>query len=223
MDAQIREIKRQFRMAMNGIVSTSMREKGMDYKINFGLTLPLIKRIAEKYSPNAELAELLWKENIRESKILATLLYPAQELTPEIMQRWADTNAYREKADMCCMNLFEKVPFALDKALKWISSDNEMLRYTGFQLITRLAIAKNAFTAEFPVYIIDIINTNAGNFSTTTLHAAINCVKRILQIDRQTALTIKTATESWENHSPLNKSIAEDIIDEFYFLYSEPV
>ena len=223
MDAQIREIKRQFRMAMNGIVSTSMREKGMDYKINFGLTLPLIKRIAEKYSPNAELAELLWKENIRETKILATLLYPAQELTPEIMQRWADTIAYREIADMCCMNLFEKVPFALDKALKWISSDNEMLRYTGFQLITRLAIAKNAFTAEFPVYIIDIINTNAGNFSTTTLHAAINCVKRILQIDRQTALTIKTATESWENHSPLNKSIAEDIIDEFYFLYSEPV
>ena len=210
-------------MAMNGIVSTSMREKGMDYKINFGLTLPLIKRIAEKYSPNAELAELLWKENIRESKILATLLYPAQELTPEIMQRWADTIAYREIADMCCMNLFEKVPFALDKALKWISSDNEMLRYTGFQLITRLAIAKNAFTVEFAVYIIDIINTNAGNFSTTTLHAAINCVKRILQIDRQTALTIKTATESWENHSPLNKSIAEDIIDEFYFLYSEPV
>ena len=47
MDAQIREIKRQFRMAMNGIVSTSMREKGMDYKIYFGLTLPLIKRIAE--------------------------------------------------------------------------------------------------------------------------------------------------------------------------------
>ena len=90
MDAQIREIKRQFRMAMNGIVSTSMREKGMDYKINFGLTLPLIKRIAERYSPNAELAELLWKENIRESKILATLLYPAQELTPEIMQHWAD-------------------------------------------------------------------------------------------------------------------------------------
>ena len=212
MDAQIREIKRQFRMAMNGIVSTSMREKGMDYKINFGLTLPLIKRIAEKYSPNAELAELL-----------ATLLYPAQELTPEIMQHWADTIVYREIADMCCMNLFEKVPFALDKALKWISSDNEMLRYTGFQLITRLAMAKNVFTAEVPICIMDIIDTNAGSFSTATLHAAINCVKRILQIDRPTALTIKTATESWKNHSPLNKSIAEDIIDEFYFLYSEPV
>ena len=166
---------------------------------------------------------MLWKENIRESKILATLLYPAQELTPEIMQHWADTIVYREIADMCCMKLFEKVPFALDKALKWISSDNEMLRYTGFQLITRLAMAKNVFTAEVPICIMDIIDTNASSFSITTLHAAINCVKRILQIDRPTALTIKTATESWKNHSPLNKSIAEDIIDEFYFLYSEPV
>ena len=223
MDAQIREIKRQFRMAMNGIVSTSMREKGMDYKINFGLTLPFIKRIAEKYCSSAKLAELLWKENIRESKILATLLYPAQELTPEIMQHWADTIVYREIADMCCMNLFDKVPFALDKALKWISSDNEMLRYTGFQLIARLAMTQNVFTAEVPICIMDIINTNAGSFSTTTLHAAINCVKRILQIDRPTALTIKTAIESWKNHSPLNKSIAEDIMDEFCFLYSEPI
>ena len=45
-------------MAMNGIVSTSMREKGMDYRINFGLTLPLIRNIAESYTPNAELARI---------------------------------------------------------------------------------------------------------------------------------------------------------------------
>ena len=84
-------------------------------------------------------------------------------------------------------------------------------------------MTQNVFTAEVPICIMDIINTNAGSFSTTTLHAAINCVKRILQIDRPTALTIKTAIESWKNHSPLNKSIAEDIMDEFCFLYSEPI
>ena len=39
MDTQekIREIKKQFRLFMNGVVSQSMREKGLDYKLNFGI------------------------------------------------------------------------------------------------------------------------------------------------------------------------------------------
>ena len=40
-DEQIREIKRLFRKSMNGVVAASMREKGMAYRVNFGLTLPL--------------------------------------------------------------------------------------------------------------------------------------------------------------------------------------
>ena len=37
---QIKEIKKQFRLFMNGVVSQSMREKGLEYKINFGIELP---------------------------------------------------------------------------------------------------------------------------------------------------------------------------------------
>ena len=33
----IREIKSKFRLFMNGMVSQSMREKGIDYKLNFGI------------------------------------------------------------------------------------------------------------------------------------------------------------------------------------------
>lgn len=31
----IKDIKGQFRLFMNGVVSQSMREKGLDYKLNF--------------------------------------------------------------------------------------------------------------------------------------------------------------------------------------------
>ena len=108
MEETLREIKKRFRMAMNGIVSTSMREKGMDYRINFGLTLSLIRNIAESYTPNAELAQYLWKEQIRESKMLATWLYPANEMNPDKAQQWAEEIPYPEIADICCMNLFIK-------------------------------------------------------------------------------------------------------------------
>ena len=63
---EIREIRKQLRLAMNGVISTSMREKGIVYKLNFGVPYPEIKEIARKHKPNGELAAALWKEDIRE-------------------------------------------------------------------------------------------------------------------------------------------------------------
>ena len=70
----IKDIKGQFRLFMNGVVSQSMREKGLDYKLNFGIELPRLKEIAARYEKNHEVAQTLWKENIRECKILAGML-----------------------------------------------------------------------------------------------------------------------------------------------------
>lgn len=216
----LQEIKRQFRRAMNGIVSNSMREKGMDYKINFGLTLPLVKRIAEKYEPDAALAEQLWKESVRESKMLATLLYPVQELTPEIVQRWAESIPYREIADLCCMNLFEKVPFALEKAAEWIVSDSEMLQYTGFQLLSRISVPGSSFTLEMLSAVTETVRNGAGTFTPPVLQAALNSLKRILRTDRETADFIKKAIPLLPGEEPsLLSHISEEIADEYDFLY----
>lgn len=45
----IKDIKGQFRLFMNGVASQSMREKGLDYKLNFGIELPRLKEIAARY------------------------------------------------------------------------------------------------------------------------------------------------------------------------------
>ena len=46
---QLKDIKTQLRLSMNGAVSQSMREKGLVYKLNFGVELPRIKMIAGTY------------------------------------------------------------------------------------------------------------------------------------------------------------------------------
>ena len=63
---QLKDIKTQLRLSMNGAVSQSMREKGLVYKLNFGVEIPRIKMIAEGYEKNHDLAQALWKEDIRE-------------------------------------------------------------------------------------------------------------------------------------------------------------
>ena len=81
---QLKDIKTQLRLSMNGAVSQSMREIGLVYKLNFGVELPRIKSIAAAYEKDHALAQALWKEDIRECKILAGLLQPVDTFYPEI-------------------------------------------------------------------------------------------------------------------------------------------
>ena len=99
----IKDIKSKFRLFMNGMVSQSMREKGMEYKLNFGIEYPRIKEIAAGYEPDHELAQALWKENIRECKILAGLLQPADTFYPEIADIWIEGMDYPELAEYTVM------------------------------------------------------------------------------------------------------------------------
>ena len=43
---QLKDIKTQLRLSMNGAVSQSMREKGLVYKLNFGVEIPRIKTVS---------------------------------------------------------------------------------------------------------------------------------------------------------------------------------
>lgn len=46
---QVKQIKRSFRLFMNGVTAASMRSKGLNYKINWGVQLPDLKRMAAQY------------------------------------------------------------------------------------------------------------------------------------------------------------------------------
>ena len=65
---QLKDIKTQLRLSMNGAVSQSMREKGLVYKLNFGVELPRIKMIAEGYEKNHDRHRLCGKRTFANVK-----------------------------------------------------------------------------------------------------------------------------------------------------------
>lgn len=135
---QLKDIKTQLRLSMNGAVSQSMREKGLVYKLNFGVELPRIKGIAASYKKDHALAQALWKEDIRECKILAGLLQPVDTFLPEIADIWVDTMPTVEIAELTSMNLFQHLPYAPAKAFRWIADERELAQICGFLTIARL-------------------------------------------------------------------------------------
>lgn len=134
---QLREIKSRFRLAMNGAASRSMREKGLDYRMNFGIELPRLKEIAVCYPKSHRLAQALWKEEIRESKILAGLLQPVEEFIPELADMWVEEMRYPEIAEQTCMNLFQYLPYASQKTFKWIADERPYFQACGYLLLAR--------------------------------------------------------------------------------------
>ena len=139
---QLKDIKTQLRLSMNGAVSQSMREKGLVYKLNFGVELPRIKMIAENYEKNHDLAQALWKEDIRECKILAGMLQPIETFYPEIADIWVENIRNIEIAELTCMNLFQHLPYAPAKSFHWIADEQEYIQTCGFLTAARLLMKK---------------------------------------------------------------------------------
>ena len=138
MHEVIREIKSKFRLFMNGVISQSLREKGLQYRLIFGIELPRIKEIAAQYEPNHELAQALWQEDIRECKILAAYLQPIETFDAELADFWMESINNTELADYVCIALLRRLPYASQKAFQWMASENRMEAYTGFRLMTHL-------------------------------------------------------------------------------------
>lgn len=148
MNDILRKIRTELRLSMNGIIATSMREKGIDYRMNFGVDIPKLRIIAGNYTPDAALAEMLWKEHARELKILATMLYPAEHLSVEVANRWCDEIPNQEIREQICMNLFQK-SIAADKMVhEWLQNPDEGVRTTAYWLYARLALVKTQRWSE---------------------------------------------------------------------------
>lgn len=134
----IREIKGKFRLFMNGVLSQSLREKGLRYRLIFGIELPRLREIAAGYEQNHELAQALWEEDIRECKILAAYLQPTETFDPELADFWMESIDNTELADYVCIALFRRLPYASQSAFQWIASGERMMMYTGFRLMSHL-------------------------------------------------------------------------------------
>ena len=135
---QVKEIKQSFRQMMDGSVAASMRTKGVDYKLNWGATLPRLREKAEELGKNYDLAIALWKENVRECKILATMIMPPNEVLPEVIDIWMEQTPTQEIAEQAAFNLYQYLPYAPEKAYTWMASSEPLYQLCGFHIITRL-------------------------------------------------------------------------------------
>ena len=182
---KLMKIKRSFRLLMSGPTSQSMTQKGLGYKINWGVPFIELKKMALEYGKDYELAIELWKEDIRECKILATLIMPAEKMLPEITDIWMEQVKSQEMAEMLAFTLLQHVDYAPGIAYEWIATDKTLYEIAGFQLLARLFANGQEANERGINEFLDQAAVALQGDNMGIKHAAANCVLRFADLGEE--------------------------------------
>jgi 3-methyladenine DNA glycosylase AlkD len=150
----LQEIIKKLEELANTKSKDHMAKFGITPESTYGVSIPHLREIAKQSKRNHSLALQLWDIDTRETRILAAMIAEPAKSDPLLVEQWTLTFDYWEICDQCVMNLFEKLPFAWEKAIEYSSREEEFVKRTGFVLMARLAVSdkKAADTAFLPFF-----------------------------------------------------------------------
>ena len=193
---QVKEIKQSFRLLMDGQTAQSMREKGVEYKLNWGAAIPMLQEKAREIGKDYDLAIELWKADVRECKILATMVMPAEQMLPEIADIWMEQTISQEIAEQAAFNLYQYLPFAAEKAFQWMASEKELYQLCGFHILTRLFMNKQEPNERGINEFIDQALAALQSPSISVRKAAMQCMIRFAELGLVYERMAKSALKS---------------------------
>ena len=119
----------ELRREMNGAVVDSMREKGIEYALSYGVSIPTVRALARQYAPDDELARLLYQQQVRELQLAALSIAVPENVTIDELPFWAKTVTTVEMAENVATVLIARTKIAKEAVGEWLAADNALLRY----------------------------------------------------------------------------------------------
>ena len=133
-----------------------MARYGIDTSRALGISVTELRRLASGLGHDHELAAALWASGVHEARILASLVDDPARVSEGQMDAWvADLDSW-DVCDAVCGNLFDRTPFALDKAVEWSAREPEFEKRAGFALMAWAAVHRKdlpdgAFASLLPL------------------------------------------------------------------------
>jgi 3-methyladenine DNA glycosylase AlkD len=180
-----------------------------------GVSAPRMRKLAKEIGTDHKLAMELWESNMHEARIVAALIDDPEQVTKSQMNAWVCQFDNWGVCDACCCVLFDKTPFAWDKAIEWPERKEEFVRRAGFVLTAALAVhdKKTADKKFLPFF--SIIKQHAGderNFVKKAVNWALRQIGKRNKMLNKKAIVV--AKEIRKMNSPAARWIAADAIRE---------
>lgn len=139
-DPRAAAILRRLRRLANPTNVAGMARFGINPTHTLGISIPVLRRIAGEIGTDHRLAQALWASGVHEARILAGFIDDPARVTPAQMNRWASAFDSWDVCDQVCSSLFDRTPFAFQKAIEWTRRREEFVRRAGFVLMAALAV-----------------------------------------------------------------------------------
>jgi len=163
---------------MNGTASRSQNEKGMNYRINWGVQLADLQRLAADYPKDVVLASSLWEEDIRECRIMALLLMPPEEVSEAVADSWTTRLETQELAELSAFYLFQYIPDAAKVAFRWLKGPQTLRRLCAYSMLSRLSRSGLTLDESQRLLLKRQAEKDLAGASLSLAHAANNCLFR---------------------------------------------
>lgn len=134
------EVFKRLKREMNGAVSDAMDERGLEYGLNYGVSLSTIKNIAQQFGPDHNLAQDLYRQEVREMKIAAIYIEDPKMVTIEQANLWSEKWENIEIAQLCAMELLCKSDVAETISKQWFECENQLKHIAACYIVGKLAI-----------------------------------------------------------------------------------
>ena len=192
-----------------------MARYGINPQGTLGISIPILRQIAKQAGRDHSLAAHLWTSGVHEARILASLVDDPRLVTEPQMDSWVVDFDSWHVCDQVCGNLFDRTPFAYQKAIEWSGMGAEFVKRAGFVLMAELATHdKKASDEQFEQFFPMIVReaSDERNFVKKAVNWALRGIgKRNLYLNRR---AVETALEIQKNNSKAARWVAADALRE---------
>jgi 3-methyladenine DNA glycosylase AlkD len=127
-----------------------MARYGIRARRVFGVSMGTMLTFRKRLGANHELSLALWETGWYEARLVAALVGDPTRVTRRQMNAWAAGFETWADCDTVCFHLFDKTPFAWEKARQWSTARGEFVKRAAFALMASLALHdKSAPDARF--------------------------------------------------------------------------
>ena len=137
----------ELRRERNGAVADAMRCYGAPYGLNYGVSLPTLRKLARAETPDHDFARYLYLQEVRELRLAALHIARPESLTPDEFPAWAAgivNSEVAEEAAFAFLSRSAALPALFDA---WIADPNPLLRYAALHSAARSDLLTAAWIA----------------------------------------------------------------------------
>jgi 3-methyladenine DNA glycosylase AlkD len=133
------EVLSRLRQLQNPAAVQALQKQGVTPRAALGVSEPDLRKLAAEIGVDRLIAQQLWASGIHDARVLASMVDDPARVTPKQMERWVRDFDSWALCDACCVNLFDKTPFAYAKAVAWSARKEEYVKRAAFSLVAALA------------------------------------------------------------------------------------